>query len=187
MSSVLSQVGRWCRDQLVGPQLPTYDRACEELGGAPWRPKPEATDRWFIVETPVRSRRASPPPIPRSALIPPPSPSAALLPPAPNPDDAAFILKKSLSEGAKLTMLGGAAAAVIVVCLSSLVGGRAPSTPPALIGSAQPASAPVLLAAVTQPIAPPASTIVTKSSAPRSAIARHAAGKRHVAARHRRR
>jgi hypothetical protein len=186
MSSVLSQVGRWCRDQIVGPQLPTYDRACEELGGAPWRPKPEATDRWFIVETPARPRRASPPPIPRSALLPPP-PSAALLPPAPSPDDDAFVLKKSLSESAKLTMLGGTAAAVIVVCLLSLVGGRAASTPPALIGNTQAASAPVLLAAVTQPIASPASIVAVKSSAPHATLAHHAAAKRHVAARHRRR
>jgi hypothetical protein len=32
------------------PKLPTYDDACEQLGGRPWLEKPEATDRWFLAD-----------------------------------------------------------------------------------------------------------------------------------------
>ena len=32
------------------PKLRTYDAAVEELGGRPWLPKPDATDRWFLAE-----------------------------------------------------------------------------------------------------------------------------------------
>lgn len=32
------------------PKLPTYDDACEQLGGRPWLDKPEATDRWFLAD-----------------------------------------------------------------------------------------------------------------------------------------
>jgi hypothetical protein len=180
-SSVLSQVGRWCRDQIVGPQLPTYDRACEELGGVPWRPKPEATDRWFIVEPPTRTRLATPPPIPSAALK---------MAPLPFADSAAFVLKKSLSEGTKLTLLGGGALAVIVICVLSLLGGTTAPVQAAIISGAPTAAAPILLAAVTSAPAPFASSIAAKSSAPHAlaAVRAHAApSKRHVAARHRRR
>jgi hypothetical protein len=32
------------------PKLPTYDDACEQLGGRPWLEKPDATDRWFLAD-----------------------------------------------------------------------------------------------------------------------------------------
>jgi hypothetical protein len=31
-------------------KLPTYDDACEQLGGRPWLDEPEATDRWFLTD-----------------------------------------------------------------------------------------------------------------------------------------
>ena len=31
------------------PKLPTYDDACEQLGGRPWLEKPD-TDRWFLAD-----------------------------------------------------------------------------------------------------------------------------------------
>lgn len=38
------------RNKIAGPSLRTYDAALEELGGEPWRARPEATDRWFLPD-----------------------------------------------------------------------------------------------------------------------------------------
>jgi hypothetical protein len=175
MSSVLVHVRSWWRDRVVGPKLPTYDRACEELGGVPWRPKPEATDRWFIADVHALTRSGS---LPVLDYAP-----AAL----PAGDTASFVLKKPISDATKMSLLGGSALIVIVACLVSLLSGTSASHP--TVAASPPVQAePVLLAAVTP--APSAAPVMTRSSAPRALVAVHAhAGlaKRHVAARHRRR
>lgn len=58
MKRAMDILRRLWREYVVGPRLRTYDVACEELGG-PWRPSPDATDRWFVghpPEPPLESR-----------------------------------------------------------------------------------------------------------------------------------
>lgn len=41
---------RFWRNKIAGPSLRTFDGALEELGGQPWRARPEATDTWFLPD-----------------------------------------------------------------------------------------------------------------------------------------
>ncbi len=66
------------------PKLRTYDEAREELGGKPWLPKPDRTDRWFLVEA-----RVAPPPIPMAAIV----------------DTDVFDLKKRMTLSTKLIIV----------------------------------------------------------------------------------
>lgn len=78
-------------------KLRTYDAACEELGGRPWLPMPEATDRWFLAD----ARSFTPPSLPAI------------------PDTAAFDLKKRMSLTTKLIIVAVALfAASVGVALS---------------------------------------------------------------------
>lgn len=76
------------------PKLPTYDDACEQLGGRPWLEKPEATDRWFLAD------------------------AKALLPPPLSEITGTFDLRKRMSLSTKLAIVViavvGAAAAIAV-------------------------------------------------------------------------
>jgi hypothetical protein len=74
-------------------KLRTYDAACEELGGRPWLPMPEATDRWFLADA--------------LALTPPSLPAI--------PDTAGFDLKKRMTLTTKLIIVAVALLAAIVV------------------------------------------------------------------------
>ena len=49
-TGVFGRVRRIWRDKIAGPTLRTYDAALEELGGQPWRARPDATDRWFLPD-----------------------------------------------------------------------------------------------------------------------------------------
>lgn len=173
MFNLFQPVRRWWRERIVGPVLPTYDRACEELGGVPWRPKPEATDRWFISDAQALKRSGSLPAL--DAL-----------------STDSYVLRKSLSEATKLLLLGGSALVVIVACVISLATSPLTSAQPATLSSANASTpaAPVLLAAVTPVPTSAATGLVPKSSAPHALAVAHphlAITKRHVAARHRRR
>ena len=94
------------------PKLPTYDDACEQLGGRPWLEKPDATERWFLADA--------------DSLLPPPSAglaAARLATPSGgvatlSEITGAFDLKKRMSLATKLTILAvvvfGAIVAVAV-------------------------------------------------------------------------
>lgn len=73
-------------------KLRTYDAACEELGGRPWLPKPEATDRWFLADAKSFTPPASFPAI---------------------PDTGAFDLRKRMTASTKLFIAGAALLAAI--------------------------------------------------------------------------
>jgi hypothetical protein len=109
LSTVLDRVRRVWRDKVAGPTLRTYDAACDELGGEPWRPLPEATDRWFLADRP-------------KSLV-GKSPSAPQLPAM---DPASFDLRRHLSDATKLALLAGAAVIAIVVVVFALAHGSAP-------------------------------------------------------------
>jgi hypothetical protein len=184
MPNVFSRVRQLWRDKIAGPPLPTYDAACEELGGAPWRIKPDKTDRWFLVAQPDSG------PVRRST---PPDPFPAL-------DTGAIVLTRRMSERTKLLLVGGAALAVIVACLISLVRSAAPLPSSAVITTAPaavaPASAPAAVTPSTaRPLSPAATTtrqVSRASSSAHTASAdesrvRLASAKRYAFARHRRR
>lgn len=79
-------------------KLRTYDAACEELGGRPWLPKPEATDRWFLAD----ARAVTPLSLP--AL----------------PDSGLFDLRKRMTMTTKLLILGAVLLAAIAVVAVNL-------------------------------------------------------------------
>jgi hypothetical protein len=75
------------------PKLPTYDDACEQLGGRPWLDKPE-TDRWFLAD----------------ARVPTPPDGVAAF----HDITASFDLKKRMSLATKLAIFGVAVLCAIV-------------------------------------------------------------------------
>lgn len=83
------------------PKLPTYDDACEQLGGRPWLEKPE-TDRWFLADA-------------ASLLSTPPSGVATL-----GEITGAFDLKKRMSLSTKLALLAIAVFCAIAAVAASL-------------------------------------------------------------------
>jgi hypothetical protein len=79
-------------------KLRTYDTAVEELGGRPWLPMPEATDRWFLADA--------------LALTPPSLPAI--------PDTGAFDLTKRMTLTTKLVIVAVALLAAVVVAIVNL-------------------------------------------------------------------
>jgi hypothetical protein len=148
-------------------RLRTYDAACEELGGAPWRPEPEATDRWFLPDRP-KSQTG----------------------PSPTIDTGAFLLKKPLSDAAKLAFLGSAVLLVIVVVAVALGRGTPAHVPAAaIVPPPAPARPVATVAAAVRPNATPAPVVTRPPAAPpRVAPPRtRAPARRRIGARPRRR
>jgi hypothetical protein len=189
MSTVLGNLGRviagW-RDRLVGPTLRTYDEACEELGGVPWRAAHDDTERWFIGRADTLAQRL--PSFDRIPLL----------------DTGAFVLKRAMSDGTKLLFAGAAALLAIALVVIALAGGaRAATEPSSAASSPSTATAsptanasPAANASPTAGTAPAAAAhaATTTASAPiviaPEVVSRpaHAAAKKHpVAARHHRR
>jgi len=187
MSTVLGRLRGFWRDHINGPRLRTYEDACDELGGVPWRAAQD-TDRWFRPDT--LSQRL---------------PSVEKLPLL---DTAAISLKRTMSDGTKLVLLGGSALVVIIACVISLAGGAhaaqptkvamltapAPSATPASATTATttaPANAaPAPAGAAPAPVSAPAFAAAPRSSSSVQALfAAHpkAAAKKHSAARRRHR
>lgn len=81
------------------PKLPTYDDACEQLGGRPWLEKPEATDRWFLADA--------------KSLLPPPLSTLSEI-------TGTFDLRKRMSLSTKLAILAVAVLAGIVAVVVNL-------------------------------------------------------------------
>jgi hypothetical protein len=87
------------------PKLPTYDDACEQLGGRPWLEKPE-TDRWFLADAQSLAEiRAA-------------TPSGGVV--ALSDITAAFDLKKRMSLSTKLVIVAIAALAAIAAVAANL-------------------------------------------------------------------
>jgi hypothetical protein len=168
LATVFDRVRRVWRDKVAGPTLRTYDAACDELGGAPWRQLPEATDRWFLADRP-------------KSLVGRGTPSQLVA-----MDTGSFDLRRGFSDRTKLALLAGAALSAIVVVVLGLSAGstsakRAPIvTAPTIVA---PVAQPVVQA-VAQPIAQPAAQAAAQS------VAQPARGfavtKRHFAHRRRR-
>lgn len=91
------------------PKLPTYDDACEQLGGRPWLEKPEATDRWFLADATSLMGLAEA----RSAT---PSGGVATL----SEVTGAFDLRKRMSLSTKLVIVAIAAFAAIAAIAANL-------------------------------------------------------------------
>jgi hypothetical protein len=178
MPNVIERIRQFWRDQIAGPTLPTYDAACEQLGGEPWLMKPDKTDRWFIGGQP-ETRRTPPEPLP--AL-----------------DTAAIKLTRTMSERTKLLLVGGMALAVIIACVVSLAGGTTghpatvATTPPAPPPAAAPATpapptTPRVSLAAAMPRPAPRSSSSVRALFADDARAHATAGKRHLVERRRRR
>lgn len=103
MPAFVERMRRLWTEVIAGPELRSYETACEELGGVPWRTV-QKTERWFIAQT------ASPPPLPAGAL-----------------DSAALILPRttlaSLLRGPLVFILGGAALLALVIGAIALSSG----------------------------------------------------------------
>jgi hypothetical protein len=93
-------------------KLPTYDDACEQLGGRPWLEKPEATDRWFLADA-QSLMGAAPLSAPgfAEARAATPSGGVAVL----SEITAAFDLKKRMSLSTKLAIVAIVAIAAFAV------------------------------------------------------------------------
>jgi hypothetical protein len=176
MPGFLTRLGRIWRDHIAGPKLRTYDASCEELGGAPWRQVPEATDRWFLADQRPKSITG---------------PKATITDKVPTLDS--FVIKKPMSDGSKMMLLGGAALTAIALAVVGLVApSRAPSLPAAVVAppiAVTPSAAPTV---ATPALATPAAPVVTTRAAVASTVAptatrpKAAAKRRIVLARHRR-
>jgi hypothetical protein len=178
LSTVFARVRRVWRDKVAGPTLRTYDAACDELGGEPWRPVPEATDRWFLADRP-------------KSLV-GKSPSAPQLP---TMDTASFDLRRHMSDATKIALLAGASLIAIAVVVFALTHGSAhaqTTSQAALPATATPAAAVTSPAAVVKPpvaavTTPVAAVAPTIAPAPSIKLARASVfAKRHFAHRRRR-
>jgi hypothetical protein len=181
MSTVLTHMRRIWRDHIAGPTLRSYDEACADLGGVPWRPAQE-TDRWFLVARPESLSQSQP-------VLPSFDKLATL-------DTGTIRLKRTMTERTKLLLLAGAALLVIGVCVVLLSGGTravSPSvassvtqpsgnTQPAAIARPATAAAPARIAPPVDALRVPAPPAVTPQAGSRLALA-----KRHIVARRHRR
>ena len=174
MSNVLVRARRIWRDHIAGPTLRSYDEACEDLGGVPWRPAQDETDRWFVTTRP------------HPVLQLPCYEKLATM------DTGAFQIKRSLSGRAKLLVVGGAALLMVGIVAMLLASGAQASTATA---TAPPVTAPTIAAppVATPPVVtPPPATGPARADAlavpsvPHLA-ARAVAAKKHPVARKRRR
>ena len=116
MLRIASVLGRW-RGRLTGPQLRTYDEACDELGGVPWR-RADATDKWFIAE-PNGELALSPLGAPASA------PTASFL------DSGSFKIARPLLSPTSWAVGAGIALTVSIIVIAQAVA-AAPATPVAV-------------------------------------------------------
>jgi hypothetical protein len=89
------------------PKLRTYDAAVEELGGRPWLPMPEATDRWFLADAASLTTPPSLPGLPDAVVV-------------PLPEEALYDLKKRMSVTTKLCILVVAILVSIAVVAANL-------------------------------------------------------------------
>ncbi|HWE28369.1 MAG TPA: hypothetical protein VHB97_10225 [Polyangia bacterium] len=197
LSRVLTRARRVWRDKIAGPTLRTYDAACEELGGEPWRPVPDATDRWFLADRPK-------------------SFAGRVTPLPPTLDTGTFDLRRRMSRTTKLGLAAAVLLVAIAVACAALVGGTArvaadrlnapvvtaplaptpgaptisaPSVAPAVAPIAAPAVAPIAAPAVAPIAAPAVAPIAAPAVVPIDppAFARAPLfAKRHVAHRRRR-
>ena len=167
LSTVFARARRLWRDKVAGPTLRTYDAACDELGGEPWRPLPEATDRWFLADRP-------------KSLV-GKSPSAPQLPAM---DTASFDLRRHMSDATKLALLAGGSVIAIVVVVFALAHGSAPAqtmTQAALPATTTPVTTTPVTTTPVAALAPPI------AAAPSIKLARASfLPKRHFAHRRRR-
>jgi hypothetical protein len=119
---MLGGLRRWWRDKIASPTLRSYDTARDELGGEPWRPMPEATDRWFLADRPP-SFVGRPPSV--ELLVRPPSVEAPAFAPAvetgPFDRTAAFDLRPRLARSTKLALVGAVVFAAIVYAVVALL------------------------------------------------------------------
>jgi hypothetical protein len=158
LSRVLDRVRRVWRDKVAGPTLRTYDAACDELGGAPWRQLPEATDRWFLADRPKSLAGTS-----------------ASAPQPPTLETGSFDLRRRLSDSTRLVLLAVAALIAIVVVMFALTSGSTHVTPAP--------AAPIVTAPSTVPAAVTPPAVGSPTVKPADAFV---AGKRHFAHRRRR-
>ena len=128
LARVFERARRVWRDKVAGPTLRTYDAACDELGGEPWRALPEATDRWFLADRPPSF-------VGRVPGAPEPS----------TPDTGTFDLRRRMSGATKLALLGGLALVIIAIAASAL----------ATASPAASSAAPLVTAPVAAPVAAP--------------------------------
>jgi hypothetical protein len=135
MSTYLNRIRRAWSDHVVGPTLQTYDAACEQLGGAPWRPLPEKTDTWFLNK-------------PESA-----NGSVKL----PALDTGAMMLKRPMSDRTKMALVGGGAIVVIALCLVALSGGSR------AVAASSPLTSPIT-SPLTSPLTSPITSTSTSTS-----------------------
>ncbi|MDB4966194.1 MAG: hypothetical protein JWN44_1883 [Myxococcales bacterium] len=169
MSGLLARIRELWRNHVAGPKLRTYDAACEELGGAPWRQLPERTDLWFLADQ--RTDRV--------------------------PTLDSFVIKKPMSGGGKALLVGSAALTVVALAVVGLVTPAhlpslaslpsavvAPAAPPLAIAP-PPSSPPIAAPSASPPRAPVVTARATVAPLPTRP---HVATKRRVVvARHRRR
>jgi hypothetical protein len=148
LSSVLSRARRVWRDKIAGPTLRTYDAACEELGGEPWRPLPEATDRWFLADRPISVITCA---------------QAAQRPPT--LETGAFDLRPRMSAATRLAL--GAVVALVVIAISvAAVVDRSPR-----VGAAPLVPLPQVAAPVVTAPAVSAPSVSARSAAPAPPVA----------------
>jgi hypothetical protein len=145
---------RLIRDRILGPKLTTYDSACEELGGVPWRTFGQ-TEKWFVGD----QVDAPPPPVPQDGI-----------------DSAELVIGRGLSRSTWLWIGGGAAiGGAILIAVALAAGGSAPApgaTAPAVTAraaSAPAATAPTSASPTSAPVA--AGPVITSSSAMSNASA----------------
>jgi hypothetical protein len=177
MSSVLIRMRRIWRDHIAGPTLRSYDEACEDLGGVPWRPAQDQTDRWFLTTRPHTLQQL--PSFEKLATL----------------DTGQINLKRSMSGTTKLLFGGGALVLVIAVVGMMLADGGRAAAPPAMANApvAAPAAAPAVAAPVAAaPVAAAPVVAAPVLAAPRRpassfVAARAVAVKKHPIARKRRR
>jgi len=106
MANLLGRIGSFWRARIGSAAPRTYDAACEELGGVPWRMKPEATDRWFLHH---RSEGEDD------------RPETLDVPPLPSIEATMHLRRRSARR--KLVLAGSAAVVVIVGCVITIASG----------------------------------------------------------------
>jgi hypothetical protein len=153
------------REHIAGPTLRSYDEACEELGGVPWRPAQDETDRWFLTTRP------------HPVITLPSVDKLATL------DTGAISLKRTMSDRMKLIFLGGAVLLAIGITAMVLARGaraarpeRATVTPATTV-----APAPATTATVTAVVTPPSARALALPApiAPPVAVRKHLFVRKH--------
>ena len=110
---MLGRIRKWWREKIASPTLRSYDTARDELGGEPWRPMPEATDRWFLADRPP-SFVGRPPSVETPALTP-------AVETGPFDRTAAFDLRPRMARSTKLALVGVVVFAAIAYAVVALL------------------------------------------------------------------